>query len=152
MIYSRLFAALAISSSFAGVALANPRGGQGGKGGNNQGSASSSAAASLSTATGAQGQGQGGGAQAVLNPANIQAGSASDGQGNAQGVKASQAASATCVPSSHQATDTYLFLPVTQPISSTSAPAKPLRMEPKSKEARVTGFVRTLPQPYITPH
>ena len=96
MIYNRLFAALTIASSFAGIALGNPRGG--GKGGNNQASSSSAAAAALSTGTQAQVQGggaQGGGAQAVLNPANVQAGSAADGQGQVSGVAAGQAASAT---------------------------------------------------------
>lgn len=96
MIYNRLFVALAISSAFAGVALGDPQRGQGGKGGDNQASASSSAAAEASTAaTGTQAQVQGGGSQAVLSPANIQSGSASDGQGQADGVKAGQAASAT---------------------------------------------------------
>ncbi len=96
MIYNRLLVALAIASSFAGVALGDPRGRQGGTRGANQASASSSAAAAASTAaTGTQAQVQGGGSQAVLNPANIQSGSAADGQGQASGVAAGQAASAT---------------------------------------------------------
>lgn len=96
MVSNRLIVTLVIALSFAGAALGDPRGGQGGKGGADQASASSSAQATATTAaTGTQAQNQGGGSQVVLDPANVQSGSAADGQGQASGVAAGQAASAT---------------------------------------------------------
>lgn len=72
MIFNGIVVALALCAGFFDVAAAQ-------NGGNNN----------TTTVT------QGGDAQAILNPANIQKGSASDGQGNSNGVKPGQAASAT---------------------------------------------------------
>lgn len=87
MIYNQLLVALACSSAFVGVALADPRGG----GGGNKGAAANATAGSgVQALSGAALT-----AQDALNPANVQSGSATDGQGQASGVKAGQAASAT---------------------------------------------------------
>lgn len=94
MLYIKFLVALALSTSCLDVAIAQGRGKRQSQnnqnGQNNQGNQN-----------GGQRQGQGAtgttgnNAQAVLDSANIQTGSASDGQGNADGVKAGQAKSAT---------------------------------------------------------
>ena len=86
MIFNKLALTLTLCAGFLGAASAQNNGnqakggngGNGGNGNNGQGTATS-----------------GNNAQAVLNPANIQTGSAQDGQGQVSGVASGQAASAT---------------------------------------------------------
>ena len=89
MIYGKFLVALALSAGFVDVALARGgqgRGGQNGNQGQNQGGSNGTAAGTPTT---------GDNAQDVLNPANVQTGSASDGQGQVSGVAAGQAPSET---------------------------------------------------------
>ncbi|KAL9036325.1 MAG: hypothetical protein Q9214_006187, partial [Letrouitia sp. 1 TL-2023] len=114
MIYGKLLVALAFSATFAEVAWGQgnrfDRGGGGrDKGGNNGGNSQEPQSAAVTTTTAAAdagntgtattdgngGNGGKGGNQAVLNPNNIQKGSAQDGQGQVSGVKDGQAPSAT---------------------------------------------------------
>ncbi|KAL8722654.1 MAG: hypothetical protein Q9225_000886 [Loekoesia sp. 1 TL-2023] len=99
MIFNKLLVALALSAGFLDVALAQSQDnggdqGDGGNGGGNQNdqngqNGQNNQGGNTGTAT------SGNNAQAVLDPANIQTGSASDGQGQVDGVKAGQAPSET---------------------------------------------------------
>lgn len=117
MIYGKILVALAFSATFAEVAWGQgnrfDRGGFGrGQGSNNGGNSQEPQSAAVTTTTAAAdagntatattggngdngGNGGNGGNQAVLNPNNIQKGSAQDGQGQVSGVKDGQAPSET---------------------------------------------------------
>ncbi|KAL8711059.1 MAG: hypothetical protein Q9220_004440 [cf. Caloplaca sp. 1 TL-2023] len=97
MIFNKFLVALALSTS-----LVSAQGGKNNrqKGGNKQGAQNAGQGNATDTAGAANDntaatKTTGNNAQAVLNPANIQTGSAQDGQGQVSGVAAGQAASAT---------------------------------------------------------
>lgn len=102
MIFDKLIVALALSAGLLDVVSAqfenfggnqgnggNQNQGNGGNGGNNRNNQNNQNGGDTGTAT------TGNNAQAVLNPANIQSGSAQDGQGQVSGVASGQAPSAT---------------------------------------------------------
>lgn len=100
MIFNKLLVALVLSAGFLDAAFAQSDGNGGGNqndqngqnnqdGNQNNQNGQNNQSGNTGTAT------SGNNAQAVLNPANIQTGSASDGQGQADGVKAGQAPSET---------------------------------------------------------
>lgn len=105
MLFNKFLVALTLSVGLFDVAFAQGRNRQQNKGNQNGGSQQQgknqqdTQAQNATSSTGNTGNAgtatTGNNAQAVLNPANIQSGSASDGQGQVSGVAAGQAPSAT---------------------------------------------------------